>query len=517
MTGMGDAELLAAFESQIRRDVGPDQPGWVHEWVGPLLRSTAPEWTGRGGGITCSDLGELTGPAVDALVAEQVAYFAALGRPWEWKTYGHDLPADLPARLEAAGLVAEDEEALVVGEVDAVLRACATAESPQGVTVREPTDDDYAGIAALRHTVWGDAAAARTDELVAEKAADPAALTILVAAADGQVVSAAWVRFHAGTEFASLWGGSTLPQWRRRGIYRALVRRRAEEARARGHRFLQVDASPESRPILESLGMHIVGSTTPYVWSPGLDPVVEDALRRGDVAYEVLPCAPDLADTAAFCAHYGYAVEQAANTIVVASKRVDPPVYAVCVVLGTTRLDVNHRVSELLGVKRLSFADAEVTRELTGMMIGGVTPFGLDGLPVYVDSAVLNQDRVVMGGGNRTSKLLLDPRELTKLPNVVVADGLARPRLTVSWGFGCWSGAGRSASPNTRLALMSTASIRVRSSTVRARFSASSRWACRSRARSTALRTLRALANRGLPLRRSGTREHAGRAFVESP
>jgi prolyl-tRNA editing enzyme YbaK/EbsC (Cys-tRNA(Pro) deacylase) len=159
-----------------------------------------------------------------------------------------------------------------------------------------------------------------------------------------------------------------------------------------------------------------------------LDPVVHAALLADRIVHEVLPCDPELADTAAFCEHYGLPIEQAANTILVASKKVDPPRYAVCVVLGTTRLDVNKKVSELLGVKRLSFADADTTVALTGMMIGGVTAFGIEGLPVYVDSAVLSQPQVVMGGGNRSSKLLLDPRELTKLPTAEVVDGLALPR-----------------------------------------------------------------------------------------
>jgi prolyl-tRNA editing enzyme YbaK/EbsC (Cys-tRNA(Pro) deacylase) len=164
------------------------------------------------------------------------------------------------------------------------------------------------------------------------------------------------------------------------------------------------------------------------VTDPTLDPLVMTAVLNNHVAYEVLPCDPDLADTAAFCAHYGFALAQAANTILVASKKVAPPKYAACVVLGTTRLDVNRKVSELLAVKRLSFADAETTMDLTGMMIGGVTAFGIGDLPIYVDSAVMGQARVVMGGGNRSSKLLLDPNELTKLPNVVVVEGLAHPR-----------------------------------------------------------------------------------------
>jgi len=159
-----------------------------------------------------------------------------------------------------------------------------------------------------------------------------------------------------------------------------------------------------------------------------LDPSVLYALRQHGITYEVLECDPELADTAAFCEHYGFSPEQAANTIIVASKKVEPVRYAVCVVLATTRLDVNKKVSGLLGVKRLSFADAETVKYLTGMMIGGVTAIGISTLSVYVDKAVMEQVQVIMGGGNRSSKLLLDPRELLRVPGVRVVEGLALPR-----------------------------------------------------------------------------------------
>lgn len=159
-----------------------------------------------------------------------------------------------------------------------------------------------------------------------------------------------------------------------------------------------------------------------------LHPRVSAALATHGISADVLACDPDLADTAAFCAHYGFALDDAANTILVASKKVEPPKYAVCVVLGTTALDVNHAVRDLLDVKRLSFADGDTTVALTDMLIGGVTAIGIDGLPVYVDAAVLTRERVVMGGGNRSSKLVLDPRELLKLPSATVVEGLAKPR-----------------------------------------------------------------------------------------
>ena len=143
------------------------------------------------------------------------------------------------------------------------------------------------------------------------------------------------------------------------------------------------------------------------------------------VDYEEIPCDPELADTAAFCAHYGYALDESANTIVVAARK-EPGVACACVMLATTRLDVNRRVCGLLGVRRASFAAAEQTRELTGMMIGGVTPVALpEGLPLFIDSRVLQRESVIVGGGSRSMKLRLSPAVLVALPNARVVDALA--------------------------------------------------------------------------------------------
>jgi prolyl-tRNA editing enzyme YbaK/EbsC (Cys-tRNA(Pro) deacylase) len=159
---------------------------------------------------------------------------------------------------------------------------------------------------------------------------------------------------------------------------------------------------------------------------PELHPAVAAALLAAGMDAEILACAPDLADTAAFCAHYGYAPSQAANTILVAAKT-DPVRYAACVALATTRLDVNKKVCATMGVKKASFASADQTLALTGMMIGGVTVAGLPAtLPIYVDAAVMACERVIIGGGNRSSKLLLPPAELRKLPGLQVIEGLAR-------------------------------------------------------------------------------------------
>ena len=144
------------------------------------------------------------------------------------------------------------------------------------------------------------------------------------------------------------------------------------------------------------------------------------------VEYEIIACDPELADTAQFCAAYGYAPEDSANTILVLGKST-PPVYAACVVLATTRLDVNGVVRRKLGVRKASFASAGETKDLTGMLIGGVTAFGLpDGAPLWIDAAVLRRDRIVLGGGSRSSKVLVAPDALLKVPGAEAVDDLAR-------------------------------------------------------------------------------------------
>jgi prolyl-tRNA editing enzyme YbaK/EbsC (Cys-tRNA(Pro) deacylase) len=139
----------------------------------------------------------------------------------------------------------------------------------------------------------------------------------------------------------------------------------------------------------------------------------------------VIECDPDFADTAAFCEKYGFPLDRSANTIVVASKR-PPGRVAACVVLASTRLDVNRRVRELLEVKKISFASADLTRDLTGMLVGGVTPFALpSSLPVLIDERVVDLDWVIVGAGSRSSKLKVDPAVLTSLPGARVVEGLA--------------------------------------------------------------------------------------------
>jgi prolyl-tRNA editing enzyme YbaK/EbsC (Cys-tRNA(Pro) deacylase) len=154
---------------------------------------------------------------------------------------------------------------------------------------------------------------------------------------------------------------------------------------------------------------------------------VLDQIDKLGVDYEVVPCDPLLADTAAFCEAYGFGLHESANAIVVVGKS-EPRTYAACLVLANTRLDVNGVVRRRLGAKKASFASADETIELTGMRIGGVTPFGLAGkLPIWIDSRIMDLDRVIVGGGSRARKLLVTPAGLAALNGVEIVADLARP------------------------------------------------------------------------------------------
>ena len=152
---------------------------------------------------------------------------------------------------------------------------------------------------------------------------------------------------------------------------------------------------------------------------------VIEVLGALGVPYEIIAIDPAYADTAQFCERYGFGMDQSGNTIVVGSKK-EPKQYAACVVKATRRLDVNHTVKKLMGVPRLSFATAEETRALTGMMIGGVTVFALPpDLPIYVDETLFECERIILGGGSRSTKVLVAPEVLKRLAGATVIPDLS--------------------------------------------------------------------------------------------
>ena len=150
-------------------------------------------------------------------------------------------------------------------------------------------------------------------------------------------------------------------------------------------------------------------------------------LNDHQLEHTVIDCDPDYADTQNFCAHYGYSLEESGNVLLIASKKGEQK-FAACVVLATTRLDVNKVARKKLGASRISFAKPEQTQQQTGMELGGVTPFGLpDHIPVWVDARVMDCERVILGGGDRASKIIMAPAELLKVPNSEVVENLANP------------------------------------------------------------------------------------------
>jgi GNAT superfamily N-acetyltransferase len=257
-------DLLAAHDAQLRAHVPDRLPeGEVVERDGPLLRIYGGP---SGGWILYRDLEGIDGDELDELIARQVAFFAPRERRFEWKYHGHDLPTDLPERLLAHGFRPEPTETVVIARVDEI---AGEPVLPEGVTLREVTERaDFERIAEMEEAVWGQRHGWLPNMLESERKVDPESLTVVVAEAGDTVVCAAWIRYEGDTDFATLWGGSTLPEWRRKGVYRAAVAYRANLAAARGKRYLETDASDDSNPILQRLGFVPVTTTTPYVWVP---------------------------------------------------------------------------------------------------------------------------------------------------------------------------------------------------------------------------------------------------------
>jgi len=254
--------MLAAFDAQARAEPPNPPPGVRHEQDGPLLRVVGQV---RGFISAPPDTG-LRGADLDRLIARQRDYFARRGEAVEWKTYGHDEPPDLTDRLRAAGFVPEDDETVLVG---LTTQMAAEPVLPEGVVLRQVTSDaDMRRIADMESAVWDTDRDWTGDHLIREIAAAPDDIVVLTAEAGTQVVAAGWIIFVPRSDFAGLWGGSTLREWRSRGIYRALVARRAQLAAAREVPYLQVDASSNSAPILRRLGFEALTTTTPYVWTP---------------------------------------------------------------------------------------------------------------------------------------------------------------------------------------------------------------------------------------------------------
>jgi hypothetical protein len=254
-------QMLAAFDEQVRRHPEHDAPGTGVECDGGVVRSVGPMggWTG----VTWSDL---DASDADAVIAAQVRRFGELPGAWEWKHYSHDLPADLPQRLTAAGLAAGPAETLLVGRIAAL---ALEAPPPPGVELRPVVGErDIAALVAVSDEVFGGHHGPSASALAAALAHSPPAADAVIAWAGQRPICAGRVEYRSAGDFAGLWGGGTVPAWRGRGVFRSVVAHRARLAGRRGFSYLHVDATAQSRPILERLGFVALATTTPFI-SPG--------------------------------------------------------------------------------------------------------------------------------------------------------------------------------------------------------------------------------------------------------
>ncbi|KAF4407136.1 GNAT family N-acetyltransferase [Streptomyces lycii] len=265
-------ELLARYDEQMRRGARADSPRARIERSARIVRQigTADDWNA----VLWSRLDPAT---ADAAVAEQIRDFTALGLDgFEWKLYAHDRPGDLAERLLAAGFRPEPTETLMVAETAVIARGGGppggdVAGAPAAPEIRLRRVVDAAGVelvVRVHEQAFGVGATERSrigQRLLSQLSGAPDTVAAVVALAGDVPVSAARMELHPGTDFAGLWGGGTVPEWRGRGLYRALVTFRARVAAERGYRLLQVDASDQSTPILRRLGFTPLGSTTPYV------------------------------------------------------------------------------------------------------------------------------------------------------------------------------------------------------------------------------------------------------------
>ncbi|MFD8253013.1 GNAT family N-acetyltransferase [Streptomyces werraensis] len=256
------AALLTLYDREMRRDARPEGPDDTVERVGKLVRRTAPAhgWNG----VVWSDFA--SAEEAEAAIADQIAHYTSRRLSFEWKLYAHDEPADLGSRLLAAGFTPGPDETLMAAETDAL---ALTTTVPDGVRVVPVTDGAGADqVAEVHERAFGDDASRLRRQLLDALTATPDTVVAVLALAGDVPVSAARMELTPGTSFAGLWGGGTVPEWRGRGVYRALITHRARIAAARGCRILHVDASSRSRPILRRMGFTPLTVTTPYVYEP---------------------------------------------------------------------------------------------------------------------------------------------------------------------------------------------------------------------------------------------------------
>ena len=258
---MKNSEILAIFNKEVRREC--EWTRMRREVLPRLVRYTL-TGVGYGGGfISWSDL---TVDTAKAAIQGQIDYYRALNVDFEWKYYHYDQPADLPERLLSHGFTADDPEALMVADINDLPEDYWTMDVSAVQRINTPEGVDE--IVRMESEVWSKEISGFARGMKYDLEHNPDNISVFAVWQDDRVVSAAWTHYLLSTSFASLWGGSTLKQYRKRGYYTALLAVRAREARQRGFRFLQVDASPDSQPILARHGFRCLAYSTAYEWEP---------------------------------------------------------------------------------------------------------------------------------------------------------------------------------------------------------------------------------------------------------
>jgi len=253
-------ELLAIYDQEMRIDLC--LPEMIYENTGRVVRDYS--LVDAAGFI---DYASLDKSCADAEIDAQVSFFASLGFPFTWKVFNHDFPADLRQRLELRGFKIESPKALLVLDIHNAPAFYWSMTLPD--CVKKVTDPaGIVDIVRMEEEVWPAPRDWLRKRLIHSLETNPNRLSLFSVFIDGRIVSAAWTFYYPPTRFASLLGGSTLPDYRKRGYYTSLLVTRVREARQRGYRFLVVDASPMSKPILEKYGFQFLGFSTLCRWSP---------------------------------------------------------------------------------------------------------------------------------------------------------------------------------------------------------------------------------------------------------
>jgi len=254
---MDKAQFLEIFTQEQRIDV--DFPGITREVDGNVIRHI--NLLGEDGFVIYSHLDE---ESIEDAITAQIARYQSIPQDFEWKVYDYDRPPDLIERLRRRGFEIGDPEALLVLELDNATGLLERDVPSSVVRVSDPEQVDE--LVALENDVWQSDHVIFGESLKQELREDPEKLSIYYSYDGEQLAAAAWVYFHEGSSFASLWGGATRSAYRMRGHYTNILAARAKEAYARGFKLLTVDASPMSRPILEKFGFNFLGITTPCKW-----------------------------------------------------------------------------------------------------------------------------------------------------------------------------------------------------------------------------------------------------------